>query len=35
MPDLNRFFEGCGIPQNVWRNALEDSKIEPAQMAEY
>ena len=32
--DLNRFFEGCGIPQYVWRNALEESKIEPAGMAE-
>ena len=35
MPDLNRFFEGCGIPQYIWRNALEDSKIEPAGMAAY
>ena len=35
MPDLNRFFEGCGIPQYVCRNALENSKIEPAEMAEY
>ena len=35
MPDLNRFFEGCGIQQYVWINALEDSKIEPAGMAEY
>ena len=35
MPDLNRFFEGCGISQYVWRNALEESKIEPAGMAEY
>ena len=35
MPDLDRFFEGCGIQQYVWRNALEDSKIEPAEMAEY
>ena len=35
MPDLNRSFEGCGIPQYVWRNALQDSKIESAGMAEY
>ena len=35
MPDLNKFFEGCGIPQYVWTNAREDSKIEPAEMAEY
>ena len=35
MPNLNRFFEGCEIPQYVWRNAQEDSKIEPAEMAEY
>ena len=35
MPDLNKFFEGCGIPQCVWTNAQEDSKIEPAEMAEY
>ena len=35
MPDLNKFFEGCGIPQYVWTNAQEDSKIEPAEMAEY
>ena len=35
MPDLNKFFEGCGIPQYVWINAKEDSKIEPAEMAEY
>ena len=35
MPDLNRFFEGCGIPQYVLRNASEDSKIEPAEVAEY
>ena len=34
MPDLNRFFEGCGIPQYVWKNAL-DSKIEPAEVVEY
>ena len=35
MPDLNRFFEGYGIPHYVWRNAQEDSRIEPAEMAEY
>ena len=35
MPDLNRFFEGCGIPHYVWRNAQEDSRIEPAEKAEY
>ena len=35
MPDLNKFFERCGIPQYVWTNAWEDSKIEPAEMAEY
>ena len=35
MPDLNKFFEGCGIPQYVWTNGQEDRKIEPAEMAEY
>ena len=35
MPSLNRFFEGCEIPHYVWRNAHEDSQIEPAEMAEY
>ena len=35
IPDLDRFFERCGIPQYVWRNALEDNKIEPAGMAEF
>ena len=35
MPTLDRFFEGCEIPHYVWRNAQEDSKIEPAKMAEY
>ena len=35
MPDLNKFFEGCGIPQNVWTNAQVDSEIEPAEIAEY
>ena len=35
MPELNKFFEGCGIPQYVWTNAQEDGKIEPAEVAEY
>ena len=35
MPNLDRFFEGYEIPHYVWRNAQEDSKIEPAEMAEY
>ena len=35
MPYLDRFFEGCEIPYYVWRNAREDSKIKPAEMAEY
>ena len=35
MPDLNKFFNGCGIPQYVWTNVQEDSKIEPAEMDEY
>ena len=35
MPNLNKFFEVCGIPQYVWKNAQEDSKIEPAEVAEY
>ena len=35
MPDLNKFFEGCGIPQYVWTTAQEDSKTEPTEMAEY
>ena len=35
MPNLDRFFEGCEIPHYVWRNAQEDSKIEPAEMAEH
>ena len=35
MPNLDRFFEGCEIPYYVWRNVQEDSKIEPAEMAEY
>ena len=35
MPDLDKFFEGCEIPSSVWRNAQADSKIEPAEVAEY
>ena len=35
MPNLDRFFEGCEIPHYVWRNAQKDTKIEPAEMAEY
>ena len=35
MLNLNKFFEACGIPQYVWQNAQEDSKIEPAEVAEY
>ena len=35
MPNLKKFFEACGIPQYVWKNAREDSKIEPAEVAEY
>ena len=35
MLDLNKFFEGCAIPQYVWTNAQQDSKIEPAEIAEY
>ena len=35
MPTLNKFFEACGIPQYVWKNAQKDSKIEPAEVAEY
>ena len=35
IPDLNRFLEGCGIPEYVWTNALVDSEIEPADIAEY
>ena len=34
MPDLNKFFEVCGILQYVWKNAQEDSKM-PAEVAEY
>ena len=35
MPNLNKFFEACGIPLYIWKNAQEDSKIEPAEVAEY
>ena len=35
MPNLDKFFEVCGIPQYVWKNAQEDSKIEPAEVTEY
>ena len=35
MPDSDRFFDGCEIPHYICRNAQEDSKIEPAEMAEY
>ena len=35
MSNINKFFEGCGIPQYVWTNDQEDSKIEPAEIAEY
>ena len=35
IPGLDNFFEGCGVPQYVWTNAQEDSKIEPAEVAEY
>ena len=35
MPNSDRFFERCEIPLYVWKNAQEDSKIEPAEMAEY
>ena len=35
MPNLDKFFEVCGIPQYIWQNAKEDSKIEPAEVAEY
>ena len=35
VPNLNKFFEACGILQYVWKNAQEDSKIEPTEVAEY
>ena len=35
MPNLDKFFEACGIPRYVWKNAQEDSKIGPSEMAEY
>ena len=35
MPNLDKFFEACGIPRYVWKNTQEDSKIGPSEMAEY
>ena len=35
MPNLDNFFDICGVPQYVWKHAQEDSKIEPAEVAEY
>ena len=35
MSNLDKFFEVRGIPQYIWKNAQEDSKIEPADVAEY
>ena len=35
MPNLDNFFDICGVPQYVWKHAQEDSKIEPAKVAEY
>ena len=35
MPNLDSFFDICGVPQYVWKHAQEDSKIEPAEVAEY
>ena len=35
MPKLDSFFDICGVPQYVWKHAQEDSKIEPAEVAEY
>ena len=35
MPNLDKFFEACGIPRYVWKNAQEDSKIGPSEMVEY
>ena len=34
MPNLDKFFEACGIPRYAWKNAQEDSKIGPSEMAE-
>ena len=35
MPNLDSFFDICGVPQYIWKHAQEDSKIEPAEVAEY
>ena len=35
MPKLDSFFDICGVPQYVWKHTQEDSKIEPAEVAEY
>ena len=35
MPNLDNFFDICGVPQYVWKHTQEDSKIEPAEVAEY
>ena len=35
MLSLDKFFQICGIPRYVWKNAQEDSKLGPANMAEY
>ena len=35
MPNLDSFFDICGVPQYVWKHAQEDSKIELAEVAEY
>ena len=35
MPNLYSFFDICGVPQYVWKHAQEDSKIEPAEVAEH
>ena len=35
MPNLDSFFDICGVPQYVWKHTQEDSKIEPAEVAEY
>ena len=35
MPNLDNFFDICGVPQYVWKHPQEESKIEPAEVAEY
>ena len=35
MPNLDNFFDICGVLQYGWKHAQEDSKIEPAEVAEY